>query len=193
MSKDKKDKIIFTDKNANLELDTNCNNPSSCPAMEYYAERVAYLEGLVKKYKFDYLTGLMGKQDFLEKFDRVFEEYHFAGTPFTLIIADIDGLHNVNRTHGYAAGDSYIKKVGYQLTDVFSFHQLFRISGDEFCVIARESVVEHNEMIKKMDTIDNVTFIATASSGYTNPKQMFKETDKRLTTLKNNKKSQKRI
>lgn len=195
--KDKNETIIFSDnksdKKSYLHLDTNCDAPQKCSAMEYYAERIAYLEGLVKKYKFDYLTGLMGKQDFVDKFDRVFEEYSFADTPFTLIIADIDGLHNINRLHGMKTGDKYITSVGVQLKEAFDFHQIFRISGDEFCVLARDCVVPHNDMITRMETIDNISFIATKSNGYTNPKQMFKETDARLTKLKAQNKTEERI
>lgn len=52
----------------NVEIDMN----------DHYKDRLTYLEELVRKYKFDYLTGLMGKRDFMDKSNILFEEFRFA-------------------------------------------------------------------------------------------------------------------
>lgn len=161
--------------------------------LEYMSERIEYLEKLVKKYKFDYLTGLMGKLDFNEKFYRLFEECMFSNINFTLVICDIDGLHNVNRTKGYAEGDVLIKKVADDLKEKFQFHQIYRISGDEFCVIVRESSESYDEVVNKISTIEDITFFAEKSKGFKNPIKMFKETDKKLSIKKKERKLAKRV
>jgi diguanylate cyclase (GGDEF)-like protein len=156
----------------------------SCSIIEDYAERIAYLENLVKKYKFDHLTGLMLKADFTEKFDRVFEEYRFADLNFTLAIIDVVGLHNVNMTKGVHAGDELILGVVERLKEKFGFHQIFRIGGDEFAVIVRDSVMSNKEVNEKLAKIDNSKFVARVSSQYTSPKHMIKSVDKELSKLK---------
>lgn len=154
----------------------------------FYQDKITYLEGLVKKYKFDVVTGLMGKQDFNDKFNRVFEEHLFADEGFTLVIADIDGLHNVNRTKGYSAGDKYIETVAIALKEQFAFQHIFRISGDEFCIIARHNILSIEVIEEKMQNIPHVTYAISDSIGFSNPKQMFEVTDTILTKLKATKK-----
>ena len=184
-----KKNIVFSTTHKHLKneldvLDTSCDKASACEPVGYYVERIAYLEALVKKYKFDYLTGLMGKQDFTDKFDRVFEEYQFADVGFYMAIIDIDGLHNVNRKQGYHAGDKLIKSVSNQLKDLFAFHQIYRISGDEFIAISRTSTMTEAQFREKLETLDNATYHADCADGYTSPKHMFKAVDKLLSEKK---------
>ena len=162
-----------------------CKDIDKCEPIEFYKERIEYLETLIRKYKFDYLTGLMGKQDFNDKFDRVFEEYQFADKPFHLAIVDIDGLHNLNRTKGYFAGDTLIKSVAKQLESLFHFHQIYRISGDEFVVVVRDVLTSKEEMVEKLEQLESITYAIATSTGYTSPKQMFKLLDAELSKKKN--------
>ena len=158
--------------------------PNTDTALDLANERIAYLESLVKKYKFCALTDLMKDQDFDDKFHRVFEEYQFAETSFTLVIADINYLHNVNKLEGWKAGNNLIEGVATQLKDIFALHQIYRIGGDEFCMVVRESSKTFEEIEEVMQTVDNVTFKCTKSNGYVNPSQMFKETDAELNKIK---------
>lgn len=171
----------------------DCEQTNICNTVGYYVERIAYLENLVKKYKFDHLTGLMMKADFEDKFNRVFEEYQFADLEFNFAIVDIDGLHNVNRIQGYYVGDRFIKDVADQLRQNFEFNQIYRISGDEFVVLARCTAMDFKTFKTKLDTVENVTYVATSSTGYTNPKHMFKSIDTKLTHKKSKQKTKSRV
>jgi diguanylate cyclase (GGDEF)-like protein len=173
-----------------IDTFADCDTAHTCSTVGYYVERIAYLENLVKKYKFDHLTGLMMKADFEDKFDRVFEEYQFADMPFHMAIIDIDGLHNTNRQKGYHAGDQLIRNVAHQLQELFSFNQVYRISGDEFVAIARQSVISFEDFEKAVDKIENVTVYVDGSNGYTSPSHMFKAIDKKLADKKAKKKTE---
>ena len=179
--KTKAKKIKFFDDNNEFEV-KGCEH--TCEIINEYVERISYLENLVKKYKFDHLTGLMLKADFSEMFDRVFEEYRFAELNFTLAIVDIVGLHNVNMTKGVHAGDELILGVVEKLKEQFNFHQIYRIGGDEFAIIVRESELSNKEINEKLSTIDNIKYVANSSNQYTSPKHMIKSIDKELSNLK---------
>ena len=185
MKKDNKETVVFSSKNSEIHLDTTCGQPEACGAIEFYAERVRNLEKLVKKYKFDTaMTGFMGKQDFNEKFDRVFEEHQFTDSDFTFVIADIDNLHNTNRLEGVDAGDALINSVANQMKQFFSIDQVYRVGGDEFCIIVRDTVKPFNLVVEHMESIDNITYVAERSNGYINPKQLLKNADTKLSKLK---------
>ena len=99
----------------------------------------------------------------------MFEEHHFSDTPFTLVIADIDYLHNVNKLQGWKAGNELIESVANQLRDLFAPHQIYRIGGDEFCMVVRECSKSYEKIIKQMNTVDNISYKAMDSNGYVSP------------------------
>jgi diguanylate cyclase (GGDEF)-like protein len=178
--------------NNNEVFSESCETLQSCEAVQHYKERLEYLESLVRKYKFDYLTGLMGKRDFMEKFDTKFEEYKFASESFYLVLIDINNLHNINRKEGYYVGDKVIKNVATRLLDLFEFHQVFRISGDEFVVLIRSYHLDESKLISDLDTIPNITYYCQKSTDFVSPKHMFKYVDRQLTDKKS-KFSEKRL
>lgn len=160
--------------------------------IEYYIERIAYLESLVRQYKFDTLTGLMMKHDFQNAFDLLFEEYQFADSEFYMCLLDINGLHNINRIKGYSSGDNLIKTVAEQLRTEFAIHQIYRISGDEFVVLVRKSTLALDAFKDRMQRINDIEYVLESCVEYTSPKQMFKLMDKKLSSLKS-KKSKDRV
>lgn len=157
---------------------------NKCDELVYYKERTSYLEKLVKKYKFDYLTGLMGKIDFIEKLDKLFDDFEFADEEFIFILIDINDLHNINRKYGYHSGDLVIKQVAAHLQKYFQFHHLFRISGDEFAILIRSYHLDEKPIIKHLDALDKITYYIGKSPDYQNAKQMFKEIDSELSKKK---------
>lgn len=168
-----------------------CDKEEKCDIVSFYKERVEYLETLVRKYKFDSLTGLMGKSDFSDKLDILYEEYKFSGEDFYLVLIDINNLHNINRTQGYFAGDSIIKAVTSSLQHIFQFHQIYRVSGDEFGVLIRTYQVDDcNALKEQLDALEGVTYIIIEPDGFTQPKNMFKEADAQLSKKK---KTEKRL
>lgn len=194
MVKSNKSNVVFSADNSELTdiFDTDCEEVKTCEHIGYYVERVAYLENLVKQYKFDMLTGLMMKRDFQDAFNRLFEEYQFADSEFAMCLLDINGLHNINRIKGYAAGDALIKDVAVQLRREFAIHQVFRISGDEFAVLLRKSVSDLKSFKDKIAHVNNIEYVIESCNGYTSPKHMFKMMDKKLSVIKS-KKTQERM
>lgn len=137
----------------------------SCELVAFYRERVEYLESLVRKYKFDFLTGLMGKRDYTNRIDNLFEDYKFTNAEFFFALIDINDLHNVNRKNGYHEGDNLIKSVATKLETFFQFHNIFRIGGDEFAILIRGHSTTVDEIFKNLETIESITFVVESSKG----------------------------
>ena len=54
-----------------------------------------------------------------------------------VVMADINGLKNINDTYGHEYGDSYIKGVCRIICTTYKNSPVFRVGGDEFIVILR--------------------------------------------------------
>ncbi len=127
----------------------------------------------------DELTGANNRMEFDLQFRKSVYNYNRNGTPFSLIIFDIDHFKNINDTMGHITGDSSIKTIadiarsGMRLTDV-----LVRWGGDEFiilthgdednAIIAAERIrkqVEASEFFKKHDNRETDKCDITISCG----------------------------
>ncbi len=80
----------------------------------------------------DFLTGLGNARTFDEELARRCA----ARRPFALVLADLDGLKELNDVHGHAAGNAAIRRAGEVLAqhaDAADF--VARIGGDEFALL----------------------------------------------------------
>ncbi|MDD4457570.1 MAG: GGDEF domain-containing protein, partial [Syntrophotalea acetylenica] len=60
--------------------------------------------------------------------------------PYSVIVMDINNFKEINDTYGHDFGDSVLKKVAAVISKSFETHSTcYRISGDEFYVISRET------------------------------------------------------
>ena len=158
-------------------------------------ERMQFLREEVKKYKYDFLTGLKQRKDFDDKLQLMFEGFEFEEKQFAFIMLDVDGLHNVNRLQGYDSGDNLLKTVSHEVSNLFEEcdqADVFRISGDEFAVLlgTRLCADRIEDMIK---TVNDITFSITIVDGtkcFPSPSSVFKFTDQNLTINKSKKKSE---
>lgn len=83
----------------------------------------------------DSLTGLRNTTSYnrwVEDFERKIEEGDFA---FGVAILDVNDLKKVNDTYGHSLGNELITIVSRIICDTFKKSPVFRIGGDEFCVI----------------------------------------------------------
>ena len=78
----------------------------------------------------DDLTSLGNRR----KFELDLEQAIHSGLPFSLVMADLDGLKSINDERGHLAGDELIKETASALGK--RFEQVYRYGGDEFIVIA---------------------------------------------------------
>lgn len=114
----------------------------------------------------DPLTGLGNRRRFDDEFALAVE----SGRPFALVLADIDGLKDVNDRFGHPDGDRAITAIGAALKRVLRrSDRLCRIGGDEFAAIVMHGSIE--AIRKRLETdvsveIDGVGRI-TASVGIT--------------------------
>jgi diguanylate cyclase (GGDEF)-like protein/PAS domain S-box-containing protein len=81
----------------------------------------------------DSLTGLYNRNFFMEEMARFERGRNF---PVSIVMADLDGLKQVNDREGHAAGDSLINHAAEVLTLAFRAGDVVaRIGGDEFAVL----------------------------------------------------------
>jgi diguanylate cyclase (GGDEF)-like protein len=80
----------------------------------------------------DFLTGLGNARVFDEELARRCA----AGAPFALVLADVQDLKHVNDTHGHAAGNAALRRVGEVLQRHADARDVVaRIGGDEFAIL----------------------------------------------------------
>jgi diguanylate cyclase (GGDEF)-like protein len=155
---------------------------------EIMIERIQYLRNEVKKYKYDFLTGLKLRKDFDEYLRTLYEMYEFENREFTIVLIDINGLHTLNRTVGYTAGDDLIKGVSAVLVDTFkecNGSEVFRIGGDEFAILIKSFNKDRLESF--LESIEHVTYAYThveTTKDYGSPANVFKMTDNQIISKK---------
>ena len=84
----------------------------------------------------DALTGLANRATVTQKIEEAAARQRRWGTPFTVLLLDLDRFKQVNDTLGHSAGDALLREVATRLkgslreTDI-----LARLGGDEFAII----------------------------------------------------------
>jgi len=146
-------------------------------------EEIELLKKLVKKYKFDFLTGLMQRIDFDEKLSEFLNNQIINGNNnFYLVLVDLNNLHKINREKGYLEGDKFIKEISEKLVKIFSFDNVYRIGGDEFAILLKD--IDEEKIKEKLKNIKNITFGIINSKNKIKANELFKEADKILVKYK---------
>ena len=99
-------------------------------------ESLDYMSGLAYS---DLMTGVNNKGAFERDSLGITENCQKSGESFAVIVADINNLKEINDIYGHTEGDELIKGVAYSLMSIFGKRNTYRVGGDEFCVLLRES------------------------------------------------------
>jgi diguanylate cyclase (GGDEF)-like protein len=86
----------------------------------------------------DPLTGLANRRAVEERLEALLDAEALTATPLTLLLADVDGLKDINDAHGHHVGDSALCRVGDALIAAAAPEAaalVGRLAGDEFCVL----------------------------------------------------------
>jgi diguanylate cyclase (GGDEF)-like protein len=85
----------------------------------------------------DPLTGLWNRRFFEERMAEEFARARRdAESPFTLVIADLNNMKQINDGHGHQAGDRALKWVaGFLSGSIRAYDVACRLGGDEFALI----------------------------------------------------------
>lgn len=97
---------------------------------EQQQARIAYLEQLADQ---DTLAPIANRRAFVREMSRLISYGERYGTPSSIVYFDLNGLKQINDTHGHAAGDAaLVKLAGVLLENVRESDVVGRLGGDEF-------------------------------------------------------------
>ena len=160
------------------------------------AESHAKLAELQTSYAYyDQMTGLQNRRAYAEKIDRFMES---MPSDFCVVMADINGLKKMNDAYGHDAGDELIIGAAECLRQSFqNTASIYRIGGDEFCVIMNGSTESVEECLKQLEKAESQwkgTYVngISISYGFASDKEfddfdsMLKAADQRMYAFKRN-------
>jgi diguanylate cyclase (GGDEF)-like protein len=103
------------------------------------------------QYKYDTVSGIMNRK----AFQKEMELYNKSQDSAAIIVVDLNDLKKINDSGGHKAGDEAILNSATALRKSFSgVGKTFRIGGDEFCVICRNT---KEETIKdKLNNLESI-------------------------------------
>jgi diguanylate cyclase (GGDEF)-like protein/PAS domain S-box-containing protein len=91
---------------------------------------------LERRARFDDLTGLLKRDEALERLDSAAGHLRRTGGELAVVFCDIDLFKGVNDTYGHAAGDELLRCIAQRISDcIRSNDTVARMGGDEFLVI----------------------------------------------------------
>ncbi len=91
----------------------------------------------------DPLTGAYNRRYFLELAEKEMIRSHRTGSPFSLLVMDIDHFKRVNDTYGHIVGDMVLKKLVEVLKQrIRRSDTLARWGGEEFIVLLPDTALE---------------------------------------------------
>lgn len=157
----------------------------------------------------DGLTGLANRKSFDQEIKRMMNDAKVNGTPFTLMMVDIDHFKSFNDNYGHQVGDQVLRLVGRTLIDGIKGRDFAaRYGGEEFAIILpdsnimagmavgnslRKAVAQKDVMNRssgeKLGRITMSVGVAEFVAGET-PEEMIERADSALYTAKHNGRNQ---
>nr|MCR5252079.1 GGDEF domain-containing protein [Treponema sp.] len=112
-------------------------------------EKAEHLKLLATK---DALTGIRNKTAYDEEVNTINFDLEKGNKKFGVVMIDLNYLKRINDTYGHEKGNVAIIKLCKMVCEIFDHSPVFRIGGDEFVVILRNSDYENiDSLIKKFN------------------------------------------
>ncbi len=137
-----------------------------CDALEMSRKAEQFQVAAMK----DELTDLYNRKAFDERMRQALESYQDGGTPFALIMFDVDRFKDINDTFGHVAGDKVLQKVSECLRETFRKNDFIaRYGGDEFVVLIEELSrdLAREKILAFMKTLQRLRFTSHARGDIT--------------------------
>ncbi len=96
-------------------------------------------EAISRESRIDALTGLANRRAYDERLSAEVERAFRNDAPLSLCLFDLDGFKGVNDSLGHMAGDAVLVAVARILRGTRSIDDAFRIGGDEFALVLRDT------------------------------------------------------
>jgi len=150
----------------------------------------------------DFLTGLANRRRFEQSFANAFGAAGLGGSPFTLVLLDLDNFKQVNDVHGHDAGDAVLQHVAVRIRKAIGDRAGFgaRLGGDEFAILLWETfdgaevaafAAELQHTLALPHVYHGKTLVARSSislgfysAAFSSASEMFVATDKALMSYK---------
>ena len=115
-----------------------------------YAESIKEFAEVQKRYaNYDELTGLRNRRAYIDEVENIKVN---GPDDYIIIMADLNGLKKLNDTLGHEAGDILIIGAKECLKDSFNnIETIYRIGGDEFCIIMYDTPENALNCMKKLE------------------------------------------
>jgi diguanylate cyclase (GGDEF)-like protein len=102
--------------------------------------RALYVPQLRELAHADVKTGLLNAKEFEHAVDMEVARSARTGTPFSLLMVDLDLLRSINNAYGHLAGDVVIRGIAEVFREQLRRYDVpARFGGDEFCVLLPET------------------------------------------------------